>query len=130
MSNAHPTNGSIARVTASWNGRKWIDSSSAARDRMAVLVTRIDNMKAALLEQERAAFGLCDLTAVERVSYTRANIEIATAELLNEVKAMLARCSVHAEGALIAGCAECIAAADLRGGPAVPTAIREAAEPR
>jgi hypothetical protein len=119
-----------ARVSATWIGGRWVDSPAAVRERLGELVTRIRSMKGELLAQERIAFDLCEPNAIERAAFTRASIEIAKDALVGEVETMLAACPLHAAGALVSGCPDCVAAADRCGGPAVPSEIRLATRRR
>ena len=115
-----------ARVSATWIGGRWVDSPAAVRERLGDLVERLDAMALSLPEQQREASGVCDMNAIERAEYTKASIAITTAEIVNEVKKLLAMCPDHVPGALVSGCPDCVAAADRRGGPAVPEEIRSA----
>lgn len=119
-----------AQITSSWDGRRWVDSPDARRSRLASLVDKLDDLTAARHLQQKVTSGPCDMIAIEREAYTSANIEIATKAILAEVREMLATCPIHADGALVTGCADCAAAADRRGGPTGPSEIRLATRPR
>lgn len=60
---------------------------TASTDRLDVLASTIRQLRAGLVEDERSAFDLCDVAAVERAAMTRARLEVA----LNEYFALSER---------------------------------------
>jgi hypothetical protein len=88
-----------------------LDSPVFVRARLASLITKIDSVEASLPNLQRDASGVCDVLAIERLELARMDVSVAKAEILREVRAMLATCPVHGSRAAITACGECLRSA-------------------
>lgn len=87
------------------------------------LAAKIRHLHAALVEDERAAFDLCHLGAIERAAMTRAQLDVAFVDYFTTAEDQRARfCPIHGANApTYLACPDCVRAAQKRGGPAIPT---------